>query len=220
MGLMIVYLTGLLLGIGFYALTFYFSKEMDGFKRVAFLVVVSLTTVVGGLLIGGFAGMPVSLIGAGILSVAFLLWIGERGPLWKKAMLTLTVLGALGGLSYIGFNQLNGSSFNVAAKDDRWDPDINKYYEQLQADPNIKGWKVFDTYEDSKAIVLSLGGEMSGNNIEVLGIEKKSGRTDINIRTFANQSKEANPTIIILLDKLEPFVQIKDTDGTVYEEIE
>lgn len=103
MGLMVVYLTGLLLGCAIYILTFFFSKDMDDIKRIAILVVISLTAVIGGLAVGGFGGMPVSLMGAAVLTVSFLLWIGERSPLWKKTVLAIVVLISIGGLVYLTF---------------------------------------------------------------------------------------------------------------------
>lgn len=220
MGLLIAYFLGLLIGIAFYALTFYFSKEMNDDKRKMIVGVIGLVSVLGGLVVGGFSGMPITLMGTGNFTVSLLLWFGGKSPLWRKAILSIVVLVALGGLISIGLDKLNGSRFTVDEKDEKLDPILKNYYEHLQVNTDIKGWKTFDTYGDDKAIILSLGGDKKGNNIEVLGIEKKSARIIVNIRTFENQSTEENPTIIVLIDKLEPNIEIKDTDGTIYKEVQ
>ncbi|MFE4814500.1 hypothetical protein ACFQ9Y_25845 [Peribacillus simplex] len=97
---------------------------------------------------------------------------------------------------------------------------LKQYYEELQVKTDTQGFKKLEPNNGEKVIVLSLGKEKQGNNnIEVTGIEKQGDRTLINVKTFDNQSTEKNPTIIILLDKLGENVVVKDTDGTVYEEV-
>jgi hypothetical protein len=221
MGILIVYFIGLLLGVFFYSMTFYFSKEMKNDKRKIITGIVGLVCfIVGLMMIGGFSGMPISLMGVGILTVASLLWFGGKTILWRKVILAIILLIALGGLSYVGLDRFNGSSFEIDEKDERLDPDLKNYYEYLQVHTDVKGFKAFDAYADDKAIILSLGGENKGNSLEVLNVENKGGRMIVNIRTFENQSSEKNPAIIILLDKLEPNIVIKDTDGTVYKEVQ
>ncbi|MGM0941362.1 MAG: hypothetical protein ACQEWU_10425, partial [Bacillota bacterium] len=218
MELLIVYFIGLLIGVIFYSLTFYFSEELSDDKRKIVTGVSGLLCIIGGLVVGGFKGMPISLVGLGIFTVAILLWVGGKNLIFRKLILAIIVLFALVGLLYIGLDKHNKGSFTIDEKDERLDPTLKNYYNQLQTNTDIKGFKTFDTYEDDKAIILSLGSEKKGNNIEVLDVENKTGRTIINVRTFANQSSERNPSIIILLQKLEPDIVIKDTDGTIYKE--
>jgi hypothetical protein len=219
MGLLIVYLAGLLLGVAFYALTIYFSKEIDNKKRNIIVAGIGVLVVIGGLMIGGFNGMPISVIGVGILTVAILLMIVGNRLLGRKVIFAIAVLVPLIFFTYNSLDTFSGNYVGVAAKDEKLYPDIKKYYEQLQVNTNVKGFKTFNSYEGEKAIVLSLGEEKKGNNIEVLGIEKRGERSIVNIRTFDNKSSEKNPTIIIVTEKIEPNIEIKDTDGTVYKEV-
>lgn len=220
MGLLIVYLTGLVLGIGCFALTFYFSKEIELRKRMSILIVISIFGILGGLVIGGFEGMPVSVVGAGILTIALLLKIEEKSLLWRKIIFISIIFGSLAVFAYEILEQYNGTNFVVAAKDERLDADLKSHYEWLQVRADVKGFKTFEMYEGEKAIVLSLGEEKVGNNIEVLGVEKRSGQTIVKIKTFENKSTEKNPSIIIYFEKLEPNMMVMDTDGTIYNEIQ
>lgn len=65
MGLLIVYATGLLIGVALVAIS-YFSKELDHKKRNICVAVIGVLAIIGGLVIGGFEGMPISTIGIGI----------------------------------------------------------------------------------------------------------------------------------------------------------
>lgn len=91
-GLLIVYLTGLLLGGALFALMFYFSKEMDNLKRNAILLGLGVLAVVGGLWFGDFEGMPISLIGVGIFTLPLLLLIGGKRPLGRKFFVIAVLL--------------------------------------------------------------------------------------------------------------------------------
>ncbi|MGE7187008.1 hypothetical protein ACQKKK_24485 [Peribacillus sp. NPDC006672] len=218
MGLFIVYATGLLIGVALIALS-YLLKNLDDKKRNLFTVVIGILTVIGGLIVGGFEGMPISIIGIGILTVSILLLVAGNNPMIRNVVLALVVLVPLAVFMYAGIDKLYGNNFTVAAKNENLDPYLKKYYDQLQTNTNIQGFKRFEPNDDEKEIVLSLGEEKKGNNIEVASIEKQGDRTLINIRTFENHSTERNPTIIILLDKLGKNVVVKDADGTVYDEV-
>src|SRR5699024_6762085 len=95
--------------------------------------------------------------------------------------------------------------------------EVDLYLEKLQNDPIIKGYKTFTISEGDRLIVLSLGAEMAGNNIEVLDVNERSGLTEINIRTFYNQSLEKNPFMMLVLNRVQDEIIIKDTDGTIYD---
>jgi hypothetical protein len=58
---------------------------------------------------------------------------------------------------------------------------------------------------------------MTGDNIEVLDVDEINGKTVIYVRSFYNKSTEKNPTIVIGLDRLKSEIEIRDTDGTLYE---
>ncbi|WP_148631132.1 hypothetical protein [Bacillus sp. E214] len=218
MGLFIVYSTGLLIGIALIALS-YFYKELGNQKRNIFVAVVGIIVIIGGLIVGGFEGMPISTIGIGILTVAILLFIFGKNTLIRNRVLAIAVLVPMAVFIYAGVDKFYGNNFTVAAKNENLDSYLAEHYEDLQTKTDTVGFKKFEPSEGEKAIILSLGEEKQGNNIEIEGIEKQGDRTLINIKTFNNLSKEKNPTIIILLDDIEKNVVIKDTDGTVYNEI-
>lgn len=90
--------------------------------------------------------------------------------------------------------------------------------EKLEENPHIKGYKLFDQ-GDPSIIVLSLGSEMKNNNIEVLDISEEYDKTLIKVKTFSRNSVSENPYVIIGLDKVKSNIEIIDTDGTSYEEI-
>lgn len=214
----IMYLIGLVIGLVIYGLTFLFAKELNNYIRVivvgsaaALILIASLT------IIGGFAGMPFGVLSVGIFTVSILFVFFEKSIVWKKAVSTLILLFII---SYSVFMLLNQVDYWVVKKTHyEYDHEIAAYINQVQNDPSIQGYKTFTISEGNKGIVLSLGGEMAGNNIEVLAVEETGSTTNIKIRTFYNQSVEENPVIMIGLDRISSEVVIMDTDGTVYEEV-
>lgn len=218
MGLLIPGFIGLIIGVLLYALTFYFSKEANEDKRKITVGIIGLICLIAGpFVIGGFSGIPISLAGAGIFIVAVLLWYSGEKPFWKKLSISIILMISLAGLLAVWVVEINGSSFSVDEKDDKLNPELEEYYEHLQENTDVKGYKTFGSIPDEKAVVLSLGEAKKGNSIEVLSVDNKSGRIIINVRTFNNQSSEENPTIIIRLPELQPNIDVKDTDGTLYE---
>lgn len=83
---------GILIGILTYSLTFF--GKIDYYKRIIVLIATSVILVVGGLLIGGFGGMPISMIGAGVLAVAFLLFLLEKTPILRSVVLVVLLVGS------------------------------------------------------------------------------------------------------------------------------
>lgn len=219
MGILIVYATGLFIGVALIALS-YLLRYLDNKERNLYTAGVGILTVIGGLLVGGFEGMPISIIGLGILTISILLFIAGNKPKIRNIVLAFSILAPSAVFMYVGIDELYGNNFIVAAKNENLDSYLKKYYDQLQTHPTIQGFKRFEPNDEEKVIVLSLGEEMKGNNIEVTGIEKQGDRTLINIRTFENHSREKNPTIMLILDEIGNNVVVKDTDGTVYKEVQ
>lgn len=214
----LMYLIGLSIGLVIYALTYLFARELNNYTRVIVVGAAAALTLVASLtLIGGFAGMPFGVLSLGMFTTSILFAFFEKSVLWKKAVSTLVILLVV---SYSTFMYLNQVDFWIVKKT-HFDSDyeIASYMQQLQNDTSIKGFKTFTISEGNKGIVLSLGGKMAGNNIEVLKVEDTGSTTQITIRTFYNQSVEKNPVIMIGLDRLQPEIVIMDTDGTIYEEV-
>jgi hypothetical protein len=211
-----MYLIGLLIGLVFYSLTYLFIKERENKKRVLVVFIMGVLFFLGSLIvIGGFEGMPYGVLSAGILTVSIMLALFGNNLLWKKLVYTVIILFVV---LYILFVNLNKVDYWIVKKTHYTsDADVGSYIQQLQKDTTIQGYKTFTISEGNKGIVLSLGGKMAGNNIEVLDIKEYGKTTVIKIRTFYNQSSEQNPVVMIGLDRLQPEIIIMDTNGTMYE---
>ena len=214
-----MYLTGLLIGLGFHALSYLFSKDMDNKKRVLIVGIIGILSVAASItVIGGFEGMPFGVLSLGILTIAILLAFFGKSTLWKKAVYTFVLLFVV---LYSAVMFITQVDYWVVKKDNTSDySDLGSYIHQVQIDPTIRGYKTFTLSEGNKGIVLSLGEEMSGNNIEVLDVEEQRGYTTIvKIRTSYNQSNEKNPYITIGLNRAQDEIIVIDTDGTLYEQV-
>ncbi len=213
---MSLYLVGLLLGIVFYAMTYYFSDKYTYKKRSSIIAVVGGIILIGSLAVGGFEGMPFGVLSLGVFTVAVVLLVFGKNPLLKKVAITFTVLFAV---SMFALTYINEIDYWIVKKT-QYDlgDDFGSYVEKLQTDTSIRGYETFTISEGSKAVVLSLGDEMAGNNIEVLDVEEYGNTTEIKVRTFNNQSDEENSVIAIGLDRIQSNIIIMDTDGTIYKE--
>ncbi len=212
-----MYLIGLIIGLGVYGLTYLFSKKAKNSKRVVVVLMLGMLGLLGSILIiGGFEGMPFGVLALGIITISiFMAFIGESS-LWKLSISTFIVLFVLSYGAVMYFNQVDywivkKSHYNSA-------PDIRSYMNELQQNPSIQGYTTFTISEGDKGVVLSLGGQMAGNNIEVLDVTEYGNTTEIKVRTFYNKSPEQNPVVMIGLDRIQPEVVIMDTNGTIYEE--
>jgi hypothetical protein len=212
-----MFLIGLLLGLGFYALTYLFMRETENKKRVLVVVIIGCLSLIGSItVIGGFAGMPFGVLSLGILTISILLSFFGKSPLWKKSVYTFVILFIV---SYSAFMYLNRVDYWIIKQTHYTSGDDTGFYlQQLQKDTTIQGYKTFTISEGNKGIILSLDGEMAGNDIEVLDVEEQGKTTVIKIRTFYNQSNENNPVIAIGLNRVQPEIVIMDTNGTIYEQ--
>lgn len=213
----VLYLVGLLIGIGFYSLTFFLSKEMKDKERQLYLFAGGSAIVLGGLIVGGFEGMPISIVGLGVITISVVVALLIR-MVWRKYILTFTVLFIVG---VFVFHYLDKTDYWIIKKENEYatpGDEVYNYLSRLQAETDIKGFKVIDM-ADSNAIILSLGHERSGNSIEVMDIEELNSKTIIHVKSFYNKSVEKNPTVIIGVDRLNSEVEIRDVDGTVYQQI-
>jgi len=212
-----MYLTGSLIGLVVYALTYLFTRDIGNGKRSLIVVIVGGICLIGSLtVIGGFEGMPFGVLSLGILTTSIVLALFGKSPLGKKLVYTIVILFIV---SYSTFMYIDKVDYWIVKKAHYSSGnDLSLYTEQLQTDTTVRGYKTFTISEGSKAVILSLGEKMAGNNIEVLGVEEQGKTTVIKIRTFYNQSVEKNPVIAIGLDRVQPEIIIMDTDGTIYEE--
>ena len=211
-----MYLIGLLIGLACYSLTYLFSKTISNPKRVIIVAIIGAVFLFGSIfVIGGFEGMPFGVLSIGIFTVSILLAFLGRFPIWTKTVYVVIILTFV---FIVSADYLNKVDYWVIKKRD-FEGEIITYAEGLQNDPTIRGYRTFTISEGDPGIVLSLGDQMAGNNIEVLDVKEDGGTTVIQIRTFYNQSPDKNPYIMIGLNRLKQDVIIMDTDGTIYENI-
>ncbi|WP_257967946.1 YesK-like family protein [Peribacillus deserti] len=211
-----MFLIGLIIGLGFYALTYLFVKE--NVKKVVIVLIIGVLTILGSIfVIGGFEGMPFGVLGLGIITISILFSFFGKSLLWKKIVYTFLILfvALYGAFSY--FNQVD---YWIIKKAQPITGDhLDSYFQQLQNNAEIQGYKTFTILEGNKGVVLSLGSKMAGSNIEVLDVEEQGDTTLIKIRTFYNSSPEKNPVIAIGLNRLQPEIVIMDTNGTTYQQV-
>ncbi|MGG4469502.1 hypothetical protein ABER68_15825 [Paenibacillus alvei] len=210
-------LIGFIIGIIIYLVTYVYGKGIPNVKR-------SLSVLCGGiilllvsiLLIGGFEGMPFGIVSIGVISMAIIFFIVGKSSFWKKTFCLIVLLYAVVFSAYTYFDKVN---YWVVDKGNVESQGLLTHLHNIEGNPSIRGYKMFNILEGSKGIFLTLGEQMRGNTIELLDVENSNGRTEIKIRTNYNNSLEKNPFIVIGIDKIESEILITDTDGTVYKEI-
>lgn len=213
---------GVLIGIICYALTYYVSKAISPFQRALavggagiLLLLVSIAY------IGGWDGIPFGFMAAGVVAISVYLALTIHLPLIKRVGL---IIFAGWSVILLVTPLLNDdTSYWVLDKlgvDEYTDSSLASEYNSLQRDASVRGYSVHTISEGKPAIVLSLGEEMKGSNLEVVSVEAENNRTTIMVRSFSNGSTEANPTIMIGLDELKDEVIVTDTDGTRYPKLD
>ena len=213
---------GVLIGIICYALTYYVSNTISPFQRALAVggagIVLLLVSIA---YIGGWDGIPFGFMAAGVVAISVYLALTIHLPLIKRVGL---IIFAGWSVILLVTPLLNDdTSYWVLDKqgvDEYTDSSLASEYDSLQRDASVRGYSVHTISEGKPAIVLSLGEEMKGSNLEVVSVEAENNRTTIMVRSFSNGSTEANPTIMIGLDELKDEVIVTDTDGTRYPKLD
>ncbi len=209
-----MYFIGLLIGLACYSITYLYTKTISHTKRAGIVAIIGAVCLIGSIfVIGGFEGMPFGVFSIGIFTVSILfVFLGWSSILVKTVYIVIILVF----VTMISVDYLNKVDYTVIKKRD-FEGEIITYAENLQNNPTVRGYKTFTISEGDPGIVLSLGNQMAGNNIEVLDVKEDGGTTIIQIRTFYNQSSDKNPYIMIGFNRLKPDIIIMDTDGTIYE---
>ena len=209
---------GVLVGIICYALTYYVSKGLSPLKRAFAVGGAGLLLLIWSIaFIGGWDGIPFGFMAAGIGATSIFLALTIHIPLIKR--IGLIVLAGWSGILLVTPLLSGETSYWVLDKqgvDEYTDSSLSSEYDSLQRNASVRGYSVQTISEGNPAIVLSLGEEMKGANLEVVSVENENDRTTIMVRSFSNGSTEANPTIMIGLDELKEEIIVTDTDGTRY----
>lgn len=218
-----MFLFGLVVGLALYLLTYVFAKEIENRRRV-----LTVATIGGLSLLGSIAlayqvetlgyGIAFLISSLGILVISFLLTLFGKSIVWKKSVFTFVILFVIVSSFRMYINQVDywvikETRLSIGTADE-----IGSYLSLLQQNPTIQGHKTFTISEGANAVVLSLGEEMAGDNIEVLEVKEDGNTTVIKVRTFYNRSDEKNPFIVVGLDRVQSDVVIEDTNGTVFKE--
>lgn len=210
-----MFLFGLVVGLALYLLTYVFAKKIENRRRVLAVTIIGLLSLLGSI----FATYRVDTMGygiaflissLGILVVGFLLTLFEKSVVWKKSVFTFVILFVIVSSFRMYMNQVD---YWIIKETKVFSEEEESYLQLLQKDPTIQGYKAF-----KQVVVLSLGQEMAGDNIEVLDVEEEGNTTVIKVKTFYNRSDEKNPFIAIGLDRVQSDVVIEDTNGTVFKE--
>ena len=213
---------GVLLGIICYALTYYVSKNFSPLQRALTVGGAGLLLLLASIVfIGGWDGIPFGFMAAGIGATSIFLGLTIHLPLIKR--IGLIILAGWSGIVLVTPLLSGETSYWVLDKqgvDEYTDSSLSSEYYSLQRNASVRGYSVHTISEGNPAIVLSLGEEMKGANLEVVSVENENERTTITVRSFSNGSTEVNPTIMIGLDELKEEVIVTDTDGTRYAELD
>lgn len=210
-----MFLIGLVVGLGLYLLTYVFAKEIENRRRVLTLATIGGLSLLGSIAVAyqvetlGY-GIAFLISSLGILVISFLLTLFGKSIVWKKSVFTFVILFVIVSSCRMYMKQVD---YWVIKETKVFSDEEESYLQLLQRDPTIQGYKAFE-----QVVVLSLGEEMAGDNIEVLDVEEDGNTTVIKVRTFYNRSDEKNPFIAIGLDRVQSDVVIEDTNGTVFKE--
>lgn len=214
-----LFLFGLILGAILYGTTYFITKNIDYKQRSYILIIVGTVFATISFSIGGFEGMPIIFIGLGVFLLAILLLIFGKINIYRRMIIALTLFITI--FVFIFF-QISQTEYWIMEKNvfsDDKDYEVTLHLEKLENKPHVQGYKIFGSKEESPIIVLSLGSTMKNNNIEVLDVTDEYDKTIIKVKTFSRNAVSKNPFVIIGLDKVKSNIEIIDTDGTKYEEI-
>lgn|SRR5699024_2664235 len=211
-----VYLIGLMIGLIFYALTYVFSRDIKNNTRASSIFIAGIISyLIIVFAIGGFESILFMFLSIGMITIAILFRFFGKSPLSKKIIYTtISLVAAI----YFALGLFYKVDYWIVQKVEADNvTEVDHYLKEIQENPEIKGFNTFTVNEGDELVVLSLGEEMEGNSIEVLNVNERNGRTEIEVKSYYDQSTEKNPWIGIALNRIQDEVHITDTDGTVYE---
>lgn len=197
-----------------FGLAYVFVKGIKDRTQISLLLLLGILIFAFSLfVIGGFEGMPYSVLSLGVLTLPVLYFVLKRFALGKK-ILFIGVPFIIAVHILISF--INQVDYRVVDKERLIDDEMEPYIEKIEKDTSIAGYKKFKGFEGEDFLLISMGGERKGNTIEVLEVKENSDTTIIRIRTSYNQNPEPNPYIAVALTRIKSKVVILDTDGTNY----
>ncbi|RAS74523.1 hypothetical protein [Priestia endophytica] len=161
----IMFLFGLVVGLALYLLTYVFVKKIENRRRVLTVTIIGLLSLLGSIFAayrGDTMGYGITFLisSLGILVVGFLLTLFEKSVVWKKSVFTFVILFVVVSSFRMYMNQVD---YWIIKETKVFSEEEESYLQLLQKDPTIQGYKAF-----KQVVVLSLGEEMAGDNIEVL----------------------------------------------------
>lgn len=210
-------ITGFAIGLLLYACVSWIFPSLTPKKRAIAIASIGILTLMGSVFFG-FTGMLYGMLGFGIVAVGLFLLLFARYTWVTKSL--YVCIGLLIAGTWAQYAFVDNDYWIIRKTPNEQVDDVDRYRSELQENEKLRGYKVFTISEGAKAIVLSLGNKQKGSNIEVVDVKNQDGTTKINVRTFSNGSPERNPYIMIGFDHIEQDIQIIDTDGTMYPQLQ
>ncbi|MFD3447389.1 hypothetical protein ACFDTO_22615 [Microbacteriaceae bacterium 4G12] len=92
------------------------------------------------------------------------------------------------------------------------------YVKQVQEDPSIRGFKVFNNGEGRKKIVvLTLGDQVHGK-MDIQSIKADKHKTKVTVKRTEKKAEEKNSMLIFQINYVPGQIEITDTEGNTYKE--
>ncbi|MGC4377254.1 hypothetical protein WD019_09995 [Fictibacillus sp. Mic-4] len=140
----------------------------------------------------------------------------------KKFIFPLLMLCIVlaGGLAVLGCT-INYKNYWVIQKEkyDEAADMIDRFPEKAAQQPNVKGYSVYTISEGRKMLAIAVGGEYKGHKVELERFSARGDTTHITIKIKKGKTTEANPVILIGVNKLHKKIVVEDTSGTRYKKI-
>lgn len=206
----LIIIVGLLLGCIIFAFSFIASKRNGKYYLapiITFLMSIAITAY-GLFIVRGFEGMVYGFVAAGFLIISIvgtllLPWLirnKSSQPLKIKDKLILVILPILFFL-VIGFI--------VYSDDGYW------IIDQGVTNGNEEGYRTATIMEGRKEVLLMLGEEYLGKEIEVKKVSRR-GPTEISLKIIEGENKNKAPYIQIGLDEIKEPLKVQTTDGVIF----
>lgn len=211
-----IILGGIFLGSIIFMFSFVASKKNGKYYLapiITFLFSIAITAF-GFIVIGGFQGMAYGFLASGFLIVSIvgtlllpLLMRGKNSQQFKKrdrvTLVTLPIIffATIGLVIYLdqGYWIIDkGTEISLAEEESHY--------------------KVSTISEGKKKVVLTLGNEYSGKEIEVESISKW-GSTKITVKIIKGEDENKSPYIEIGLDEINKPLKVQTTNGVVFESV-
>lgn len=215
-GMQLVYLIiliGMFLGFIIFTFTFITSKRIGKYYLapiITFLMAIGITAY-GLFFVGGFEGMGYVFLATGFLFISIIATLLLPLLIRKKSTqqfkqgdkMSLFILPIIFFLT-IGMMIYSDKGYWVI--------------HQGETSGEMEGYKTSTILEGRKEVLLMLGEEYLGKEIEIKKVSRR-GPTEITVEIVNSENKNKSPYIRIGLDKINEPLKVQTTDGVIFESI-